>query len=68
MAGGCNGSVLDSVEILDTLSGSWRVGPKLPNTTYAGVMIEDSDGGVLYLGGDTKTSTGFPMPSLNGLQ
>ena len=52
MAGGFRDvSLLDSVEILDTVSGSWKTGPKLPEIIICGVMVEDPEGGLVYIGG-----------------
>ena len=52
VAGGyVSGTGIDSVEILDSITGSWRAGPNLPQQKNMGAMVEDPDGGVLYLGG-----------------
>ena len=39
----------DSVDILDTLTLTWRAGPKLPKPMFASPMVEHPNGGVIYI-------------------
>ena len=51
VVGGINGAVLNTVEILDDESTSWRIGPPLPISVFGFSMVEDQRGGVISLGG-----------------
>jgi hypothetical protein len=51
VAGGFNGPLLSSVEILDEGAGQWREGPELPFAISDSQMVESKDGGVVLLGG-----------------
>ena len=42
---------LDSVEILDDDSSTWRAGPKLPGALNGAAMFEDPRGGLIVVGG-----------------
>ena len=44
---------LDSVEILDDDSGTWRSGPKLPVALGAASMFQDPRGGLIVIGGSS---------------
>ena len=39
----------DSVDFLDTLTLTWRAGPKLPKPMLASPMVEHPNGGVIYI-------------------
>jgi hypothetical protein len=59
VAGGSNlRGVLSSVEVLDPGSNSWRKGPALSIAREFAQMVEDHNGGVVVLGGNTQTVTG----------
>lgn len=53
IAGGTNGGPMNSVEILDDDSGTWRAGPNLPVPTFGAPIFEDPRGGVIFIGGST---------------
>jgi hypothetical protein len=57
---------LSSVEILDEGSNEWRQGPALPFEIHGSQMIEDRNGGVVLVGGSTKSyedlNTLFHLP------
>ncbi len=58
VAGSASGfsSVFSSVEILDEGSNEWLAGPKLPFGIYFSEMVEDQNGGVVLIGGVSKSS------------
>ena len=45
------GNILSSVEILDDGSIEWQTGPELPLPNHAASLVEDSQGGVIIIGG-----------------
>ena len=51
VAGGNNGTVMSSVEILDEGSNEWRAGTDLPQGTSNAMMVADSNDGVVLIGG-----------------
>jgi hypothetical protein len=51
VAGGYDGSLLSSVEILDEGSNEWQTGPGLPFGVQNSQMVEDQNGGVVLIGG-----------------
>ncbi len=51
VAGGYDGSLLSSVEILDEGSNEWQTGPELPFGIHESQMVEDQNGGVYLIGG-----------------
>ena len=51
VVGGNDGSYLSSVEILDEGSSEWRNGPELPFGIFYSQLVEDSNGGVILVGG-----------------
>ena len=51
VVGGFNVNYLDSVEILDDNTNSWRNGPALPISVDGLSLVEDQRGGVIALGG-----------------
>jgi hypothetical protein len=54
VAGGLDGSsYLSSVEILDEGSNEWQTGPELPFGIYRSQMVEDQNGGVVLIGGQS---------------
>ncbi len=57
VAGGWDGffSFLSSVEILDEGSNVWQTGPKLPFAIYGSQMVEDQNGGVVLIGGESSS-------------
>lgn len=55
IVGGFNGAGMDSVEILDDDSSTWRPGPNLPGTAFGAPIFEDPRGGVIYIGGSTTS-------------
>jgi N-acetylneuraminic acid mutarotase len=56
VAGGYNdGSYLSSVEILDEGSNEWQTGPELPFGIRHSQMVEDQNGGVVLIGGDSPS-------------
>ena len=57
VAGGFQGffPILSSVEILDSGSNEWRKGPELPIGILSSQMVEDSNGGVVLVGGDSDS-------------
>jgi hypothetical protein len=44
-----------SVEILDEVSNEWKTGPELPLNITASKMVEDQNGGVVLIGGFSKS-------------
>ncbi len=55
-AGGYNGySRLSSVEILDEGSNEWQKGPELPSGIEHSQMVEDQNGGVVLIGGQSSS-------------
>jgi N-acetylneuraminic acid mutarotase len=55
VAGGWDGSfITTSVEILDEGSNEWRTGPELPFGISDSQMVEDQNGGVVLIGGDSS--------------
>jgi N-acetylneuraminic acid mutarotase len=68
VAGGdVNGvSFLSSVEILDEGSIEWQTGPELPFGIYGSQMVEDQNGGVVLIGGESSSrvslDTLFQLP------
>ena len=63
-AGGYAGgsSFLSSVEILDEGSNEWQTGPELPFGIYRSQMVEDQNGGVVFIGG--QSSSGVYLDTL----
>ncbi len=57
VAGGFDGSYLSSVEILHEGSNEWQTGPKLPFGIFRSQMVEDQNGGVVLIGGDSSFGT-----------
>jgi hypothetical protein len=56
-AGGWEGSsYLSSVEILDEGSNEWQTGPELPFGIGWSQMVEDPNGGVVLIGGESKAT------------
>ncbi len=56
VAGGYNGSsYLSSVEILDESSIEWQTGPELPFGIIKSQMVEDQNGGVVLIGGESSS-------------
>jgi hypothetical protein len=57
VAGGWAGgsSYLSSVEILDDGSNEWQTGPELPFGIERSQMVEDQNGGVVLIGGDSSS-------------
>jgi N-acetylneuraminic acid mutarotase len=55
VAGGWDGSYLSSVEILDEGSNDWKTGPELPIGIGDSEMVEDQNGGVVLIGGDSSS-------------
>jgi N-acetylneuraminic acid mutarotase len=56
VAGGYDGSsTLSSVEILDEGSNEWHTGPELPFGIYNSQMVEDQNGGVVLIGGQSSS-------------
>jgi hypothetical protein len=57
VAGGWDGSsYLSSVEILDEGSSEWQTGPELPFGIYGSQLVEDQNGGVVLIGGQSDTA------------
>jgi hypothetical protein len=46
---------LSSVEILDEGSNQWKTGPELPFGIFVSQMIEDQNGGVALIGGESSS-------------
>jgi hypothetical protein len=67
-AGGWDGgsAYLSSVEILDEGSNEWQTGPELPFGIYVSQMVEDHNGGVVLIGGESSSvhnlDTLFQLP------
>ena len=56
VAGGYGGfSYLSSVEILDEGSNEWQTGPELPFGIDDSQMVEDQNGGVVLIGGESSS-------------
>jgi hypothetical protein len=56
VAGGWYGSsYLSSVEILDEGSNEWQTGPELPFGITGSQMVEDQNGGVVLIGGQSSS-------------
>ncbi len=57
VAGGSDGffSYLSSVEILHEGSNAWQTGPELPFGIAWSQMVEDQNGGVILIGGESST-------------
>ena len=55
-----NGAVVGhvSVEILDEGANSWRPGPSMPAPKWAGALVEDQRGGVVFVGGYKALNVG----------
>ncbi len=66
VAGGYEGSYLSSVEILDEGSDEWREGPNLPFGIDEAEMVENQNGGVVLVGGESENDhyldTLFQLP------
>ncbi len=67
VAGGYDGSsLLSSVEILGEDSNEWQTGPKLPFGIDGSQMVEDQNGGVVLIGGESPSvvnlDTLFQLP------
>lgn len=59
VAGGYDGEpFLTSVEILDHGSNDWRSGPELPSGITDAQMVEDQNGGVVLVGGQSYNDNG----------
>ena len=59
VAGDAN-SILDSVEVLDAGSTTWRAGPKLPTKNFAAQLVQDQNGGIILIGGSPDGTTASP--------
>jgi hypothetical protein len=58
VAGGSyDGNLLSSVEILDEGSNEWQTGPELPFGIRYSQMVEDQNGGVVLIGGESLESS-----------
>jgi hypothetical protein len=55
VAGGYDGSILSSVEILHEGSNEWQTGPELPFGIHSSEMVEDQIGGVILIGGRSSS-------------
>ncbi len=55
VAGGYDGSLLSSVEILNEGSNEWQTGPELPFGISLSPMVEDQNGGVVLIGGHSSS-------------
>ncbi len=56
VAGGYDySSILSSVEILDEGSNEWQTGPELPFGIRYSQMVEDQNGGVILIGGESSS-------------
>jgi hypothetical protein len=55
VAGGFNGSYLLSVEILDEGSNGWQTGTGLPFGIAGSQLVEDQNGGVFLIGGQSQS-------------
>jgi hypothetical protein len=55
VAGGYDVSYLSSVEILDEGSNEWQTGPELPFGVIDSPMVEDQNGGVVLIGGESSS-------------
>lgn len=72
VAGGYAGKSLKSTEILDDITGYWRKGPDLPTELFNPQIVEDSEGGVIIIGGERilgdgtwiKLDTLFHLPNV----
>jgi hypothetical protein len=66
VAGGYYSSYLSSVEILDEGSNEWQTGPELPFGIYSSQIVEDQNGGVVLIGGESssisKLDTLYQLP------
>ena len=56
VAGGYDGSILSSVEILHEGSIEWQKGPELPFGIYGSQIVEDRNGGVVLTGGASAST------------
>ncbi len=56
VAGGLAENILSSVEILDEGSNEWQSGPRLPFGIFWSQMIEDQNGGVVLVGGQSLSN------------
>ena len=64
-AGWDGANYLSSSEVLDLETGKWRPGPELPILTRCSPMVEDEEGGVILVGGESKvekTTKLFRLP------
>ena len=57
VVGGYTGSTLPSVEILAEGSNEWQTGPELPFGIRLSQMVEDRNGGVVLIGGQSFTTS-----------
>ena len=57
VVGGYNYTFMSSVEILEEGSSQWGDGPNLPLATYVGMMVADSNNGVVQIGGVSPVGT-----------
>jgi hypothetical protein len=55
VAGGYAGGYLSSVEILDEGSNNWQTGPELPFGIFGSQIVEDQNGGVVLIGGQSPS-------------
>jgi N-acetylneuraminic acid mutarotase len=46
---------LSSVEILDKSSNEWQTGPELPFEIRSSQLVEDQNGGVVLIGGESSS-------------
>jgi len=46
---------MSSVEVLDEGSNEWREGPDLPFNIYGAAIVEDPEGGVILIGGESRS-------------
>jgi N-acetylneuraminic acid mutarotase len=69
VAGGWNGTSQSSVEILNEGSNMWQTSPELPFGIQRPQMIEDRNGGVILIGGQSSSSifldTLYQLPNGN---
>ena len=66
VSGVANGIKVDTVEILDDDSSTWRAGPKLPDSLDGASMFEDPRGGLIVVGG--KNAVGMNTGKLYRLR
>ena len=68
VVGGLDGGEVSTVEVFDEDSIVWRRGPDLPFGICCGELVEDSAGGVVLVGGQSRNdvylSSLFRLPHL----